>query len=55
MKTERLEMRIDPQLREDIDRWREQQAVPPSRSAAIRYLLVHGLREAPRETLSKAL
>ena len=48
MKTERLELRLELQLKRDIDEWRGRQEVPPTRAAAIRYLLIYGLRDAPR-------
>ena len=45
MKTDNLALRIEPDLREKIDRWREQQEIVPSRSAAIRHILSVWLRE----------
>jgi hypothetical protein len=43
MLTERFEMRFSPELIDKIDQWRETQPVPPSRAAAIRYLIETGL------------
>jgi hypothetical protein len=43
MLSERFEMRFAPELVEKIDRWRNAQTVPPSRAAAIRYLIEESL------------
>jgi hypothetical protein len=43
MLSERFEMRFSPELVEKIDQWRQAQPVPPSRAAAIRYLIESGL------------
>lgn len=55
MKTERLELRLEPELRKEIDDWRKRHPVPPSRSAAIRYLLAYGVKEAPCEIMPSKL
>jgi hypothetical protein len=52
-------IRVEPELVEKIDAWLAQQRVPPSRSAAIVYMLDeflrHDLRESrdDRDTLSR--
>src|SRR5215470_93362 len=38
-KTANIDIRVEPQLIEKIDAWRARQLVPPSRSAAIVYML----------------
>jgi hypothetical protein len=38
-KTANIDIRVEPQLIEKIDVWRARQRVPPSRSAAIVYML----------------
>ena len=38
-KTASLDVRVEPVIIERIDAWRNQQRVPPSRSAAIVYIL----------------
>ena len=43
MLSERFEMRFNAELVEKIDQWRNTQPVPPSRAAAIRYLLEKAL------------
>jgi hypothetical protein len=47
MLSERFEMRFNPELVEKIDQWRNAQPVPPSRAAAIRYLLEKALETQP--------
>jgi len=42
-KTANIDIRVEPQLIEKIDAWRAQQRVPPSRAAAIGYMLEHFL------------
>jgi hypothetical protein len=42
-KTGRLEIRVPEALINAIEKWRLRQTVPPSRSAAIRYLIESGL------------
>jgi hypothetical protein len=42
-KTANIDIRVEPQLIQKIDTWRAQQRVPPSRSAAIVYMLEHFL------------
>src|SRR5215831_3418233 len=43
-KTANIDIRVEPQLVEKVDAWRAQQRVPPSRSAAIVYMLEHFLK-----------
>jgi hypothetical protein len=43
-KTANLDIRVEPELVEKIDAWRAQQRVPPSRSAAIVYMLEQFLK-----------
>jgi len=43
-KTANIDVRVEPQLIEKIDAWRDRQRVPPSRSAAVVYMLEHFLR-----------
>ena len=38
-KTANIDIRVEPQLVEKIDAWRDRQRVPPSRSAAIIYMI----------------
>ena len=38
-KSANIDIRVEPELVEKIDAWRPQQRVPPSRSAAIVYML----------------
>jgi len=38
-KTANIDIRVEPQLVEQIDAWRDRQRVSPSRSAAIVYML----------------
>ena len=38
-KTANIDIRVEPQLVERIDAWRARQRVPPSRSAAVVYML----------------
>jgi hypothetical protein len=42
-KTANIDIRVEPQLIDKIDAWRARQRVPPSRSAAIVYMLEHFL------------
>jgi hypothetical protein len=42
-KTANIDIRVEPQLVEKIDAWRARQRVPPSRSAAVVYMLEHFL------------
>jgi hypothetical protein len=46
-KTANIDIRVEPQLVEKIDAWRARQRVPPSRSAAIVYMLEQFLRDDP--------
>ena len=43
-KTANIDVRVEPQLIEKIDAWRVRQRVPPSRAAAIGYMLEHFLK-----------
>ena len=38
-KTANIDIRVEPKLVDKIDAWRDRQRVPPSRSAAIVYML----------------
>jgi hypothetical protein len=38
-KTANIDIRVEPQLVERIDAWRDEQRVPPTRSAAIVYMI----------------
>jgi hypothetical protein len=38
-KTANIDIRVEPRLVERIDAWRARQRVPPSRSAAVVYML----------------
>jgi uncharacterized protein YfbU (UPF0304 family) len=49
-KTERFEMRFDPELLERIDQWRDEQEGYPSRAEAIRRLVEDGLERAKSPT-----
>jgi metal-responsive CopG/Arc/MetJ family transcriptional regulator len=42
-KTANIDIRVEPELIERLDAWRAQQRVPPSRSAAVVYMLEHFL------------
>ena len=46
-KTANIDIRVEPKLVEKIDTWRDRQRVPPSRSAAIVYMLEHFLEHDP--------
>src|SRR6516165_27913 len=46
-KTANIDIRVEPQLVEKIDAWRARQRVPPSRSAAIVYMLEEFLEHDP--------
>ena len=48
-RTANIDVRVEPELVEKIDAWRAQQRVPPSRSAAIVYMLEHFLEHDPPE------
>ena len=43
-KTANIDIRVEPEFIEKIDAWRARQRVPPSRSAAIVYMLVEFLK-----------
>jgi hypothetical protein len=43
-KTANIDIRVEPQLIEEIDAWRARQRVPPSRAAAICYMLEYFLQ-----------
>jgi hypothetical protein len=50
MQTERLELRLSPELIRRLDDWRMAQIVPPSRNAAVRHLVEDALaRAAPKK------
>jgi hypothetical protein len=49
-KTANIDIRVEPQLVEKIDAWRAQQRVPPSRAAAIVYMLEEFLENDPPES-----
>ena len=42
-KTANIDIRVEPELVENIDAWRARQRVPPSRSATIVYMIEHFL------------
>lgn len=42
-KTERFELRLDPDVLEDVDSWRSRQSDVPSRAEAVRRLITSGL------------
>jgi hypothetical protein len=46
--TSRLELRLPPDTLDRIERWRQRQAVPPTKAAAIRHILELGLAEAEK-------
>jgi hypothetical protein len=46
-KTANIDIRVEPELVEKIDAWRGRQRVPPSRSAAIVYMLDQFLKHDP--------
>ena len=46
-KTANIDIRVEPQLVEKIDAWRSGQRVPPSRSAAIVYMIEEFLEQDP--------
>ena len=48
-KTANIDIRVEPELVGEIDAWRAQQRVPPSRSAAIVYMLDEFLKHDPPE------
>ena len=48
-KTANIDIRVEPRLIEKIDAWRARQRVPPSRSAAIVYMLEEFLKNDPPE------
>jgi hypothetical protein len=47
-KTANIDIRVEPRLIERIDAWRSQQRVPPSRSAAVLYMLEQFLKHDPQ-------
>jgi hypothetical protein len=49
-KTANIDIRVEPRLIERIDAWRARQRVPPSRSAAIVYMIKQFLEHDPVET-----
>jgi hypothetical protein len=49
-KTAHIDIRVEPQLIEKIDAWRTQQRVPPSRAAAIGYMLEHFIKHDREES-----
>ena len=48
-KTANIDIRVEPQLVERIDAWRARQRLPPSRTAAIVYMLDQFLEHDPPE------
>lgn len=50
-KSERFEMRLDPDALARIDAWREEQDPPPSRAEAVRSLVEDGLERAGQPVL----
>jgi hypothetical protein len=51
-KTANIDIRVEPRLVEKIDAWRARQRIPPSRSAAIVYMLEAFLARDPPENRS---
>ena len=49
-KTDRFEMRVEPELLQRIDEWRKEQPDEPSRAQAIRRLAHLGLMRPPART-----
>jgi hypothetical protein len=47
-KTANIDIRVEPRLVEKIDDWRARQRVPPSRTAAIVYMIEQFLKHDPR-------
>ena len=47
-KTANIDIRVEPRLIERIDAWRAQQRVPPSRSAALVYMIEEFLQQEIR-------
>jgi hypothetical protein len=47
-KTANIDIRVEPQLVERIDAWRARQRLPPSRTAAIVYMLDQFLKRDPQ-------
>jgi hypothetical protein len=52
-KTANIDIRVEPELIERLDAWRAQQRVPPSRSAAIVYMLEHFLDSELEEAMAR--
>jgi hypothetical protein len=50
METERFEMRAPKDWLAEVDEWRREQPIPPSRAAAIRYLVEAGLKAAEKSS-----
>jgi hypothetical protein len=48
-KTANIDIRVEPRLVERIDAWRARHRVPPSRSAAVVYMLDQFLEHDPPE------
>lgn len=53
-KTERFEMRLDPEMIERIDRWRREQPDLPGRAEAIRRLVDKALPDTAKKTARKS-
>jgi hypothetical protein len=51
-KTANIDIRVEPKLVKKIDAWRTRQRIPPSRSAAIVYMLEEFLAHEPPESRS---
>jgi hypothetical protein len=47
-KTANIDIRVEPRLVESIDAWRARQRVPPSRTAAIVYMIEQFLKRDPQ-------
>jgi hypothetical protein len=54
-KTANIDIRVTPELIERIDAWRARQRVPPSRVAAIVYMLNQFLLDHDRPELSRRI
>jgi hypothetical protein len=54
-KTANIDIRVEPQLVEKIDAWGTRQRIPPSRSAAIVFMLEEFLASDPPENQKRAI
>lgn len=54
-KTSVIALRMEDDLIERLDRWRTSQTVPPSRAAAIRYLVAEGLNAGVAQSVEQPI